>query len=262
MAFDYLPRSRSTKGQTDESPFIIEIAEKTAQRLPRRSAQGPCLCHQQDAAALQGPPRLGAFTKSFLGFKGLGVKLGAMTRLSCVFSGVVAGALALAGPAYADQTDPRLDTLFEELRVGEAIRAEENVARIMEIWADAESDTVDILYERASLSADEGEFDLASTLLDHVVGLAPNFAQGYALRGAVRLADEDRAGAVEDFSKVLELEPRHFEVRTALAELLLAGGDKHDAYDMFQKVLEWNPHDEHARSRARALRRELDGQEI
>jgi hypothetical protein len=31
---------------------------------------------------------------------------------------------------------------------------------------------------------------------------------------------------------------------------------------MFQKALEWNPHDDHARRRARTLRRELDGQEI
>lgn len=170
--------------------------------------------------------------------------------------------LAAHLPAAADQTDPRLDLLFEELRVGDAVRAEENVGRIIEIWSDSSSDTVDLLYARAELSFDNGADDLASALLDHVVGLAPNFAQGYALRGVIRLSQEDRAGAIEDFSKVLELEPRHFLVRTTLAQILLAGGDKLEAYEMFQKVLEWNPHDETARQRARALRRELDGQEI
>lgn len=171
-------------------------------------------------------------------------------------------AFGLSFPAAADQTDPRLDALFEELRVGDAVRAEENVARIIEIWSDSQSDTVDLLYRRAELSAANGAFDLSLALLDHVVGLAPNFAQGYALRGAVRLGGEDRAGAIEDFSKVLELEPRQFEVRATLAELLLAGGEKRDAYEMFQKALEWNPHDEDARSQARILRREIDGQEI
>ena len=170
--------------------------------------------------------------------------------------------LAAAGPAAADQTDPRLDALFEELRVGDAIRAEENISRIIEIWSDSESDTVDLLYARAELSAEAGIFDLSQLLLDHVVGLSPNFAQGYALRGVVRLAQDDRAGAIEDFSRTLELEPRQFEVRSTLAEILLAGGEKVDAYHMFQKVLEWNPHDENARQRARVLRRELDGQEI
>ncbi|MEO1136970.1 MAG: tetratricopeptide repeat protein [Pseudomonadota bacterium] len=171
-------------------------------------------------------------------------------------------ALFVAFPAAADQTDPRLDALFEELRVGDAQRAEENVARIIEIWSDSQSDTVDLLYTRAELAAANGAFDLSLALLDHVTGLAPNFAQGYALRGTVRLTTDDRAGAIEDFSKTLELEPRHFEVRTTLAELLLAGGERRDAYEMFQKALEWNPHDEDARQRARMLRREIDGQEI
>lgn len=181
-----------------------------------------------------------------------------MRSLLCILAGIA----ALTAPAAADQTDPRLDKLFEELRVGDALRAEENVRRIIEIWSDSQSDTSDILYQRAAESADAGVYDLAAALLDHVVGLTPNFAQGYALRGSVRLAQEDREGAIEDFSKVLELEPRQFEVRMALAEILLAGDEKRAAYEMYQKVLEWNPHDEHARQRARALRRDLDGQEI
>jgi predicted Zn-dependent protease len=168
----------------------------------------------------------------------------------------------LAGPAFADQTDPRLDLLFEELRTGEATRAEENVARIIEIWSDSPSDTVDLLYARAQESLAADNEDLALALLDHVVGLAPHFAQGYALRGAVRITGDDQAGAIEDFSKVLELEPRHFEVRTALANILLASNAKREGYEMLQKALEWNPHDENIRRRARALRRELEGQEI
>lgn len=171
--------------------------------------------------------------------------------------------LALAvSPVRADQTDPRLDLLFEELRTGEATRAEENVVRIIEIWSEPSSDTVGLLYTRAEAMAAADNKELALALLDHVVGLSPHFAQGYALRGAVRLTHDDQEGAIADFSKVLELEPRHFEVRTALANILLASGAKREAYEMFQRVLEWNPHDDSVRRRARALRRELDGQEI
>ena len=181
-----------------------------------------------------------------------------MRRPFCIFLIALLAAL----PSAADQTDPRLDGLFEELRVGDAQRAEENVARIIDIWSDSQSDTVDLLFERANLAASNGAFDLSLALLDHVTGLAPNFAQGYALRGTVRLTTEDRAGAVEDFSKVLELEPRQFEVRTALADLLLSGGEDRAAYEMFQKALEWNPHDDYVRQQARTLRRQIDGQEI
>jgi tetratricopeptide (TPR) repeat protein len=177
------------------------------------------------------------------------------------FLAVLAAALGASG-ALADQTDPRLDALFAELRTGDAVDAEETTGRILEIWADAQSDSVDLIYVRALESADAGDLDLALALLDHVVGLAPNFAQGYAMRGTVRLSQDDQPGAIADFSKALELEPRQFEVRIALAEILLANGEKRDAYEMYEKALEWNPHDDHARTRARALRRDLEGQDI
>lgn len=170
--------------------------------------------------------------------------------------------LFLISPASADQTDLRLDLLFEELRTGDAVRAEENIARITEIWETSASDTVNLLYARAQEAQSLGQYDLGLALADHVVGLAPNFAEGYALRGALRLTQSDRPGAIEDFSKALALEPRHFEVRGVLAQILLANGELFDAYEMFQKVLEWNPHDENARRQSRVLRRDIDGQEI
>ncbi len=170
--------------------------------------------------------------------------------------------LALAGPAFADQTDPRLDVLFEELRTGDGRDAEGAVGRIQAIWAASQSDTVDLLFERATVALDAGQFDLAGALLDHAIGLSPSFAQAYALRGAVRLNNENTAGAIEDFTRAVDLETRHFEARIALAEIMLAGGDKRGAYDMLQRALEWNPHEPHARDRARKLREELNGQEI
>ena len=171
-------------------------------------------------------------------------------------------ALAVVTPAAADQTDTRLDQLFEDLRTGAAIDADVTADRIVEIWSDAQSDTVDILYMRALAQADEGNNDLAGALLDHAIGLSPNFMQGYALRGIVRLASLDQEGAIADFSKALELEPRQFEVRIALAEILISNNEHRAAYDMLQKALEWNPHEKHARERASSLRRKIDGQEI
>lgn len=169
---------------------------------------------------------------------------------------------ALSGPALADQTDSRLDALFEELRTGDGRDAEGAVNRIQAIWADSQSDTADLLYERATTAIDAENLDLAAALLDHAIGLAPSFAQGYVLRGAVRLRSDNAAGAIEDFTRAVDLETRHFDARIALAEIMLASGDKRGAYDMLQRALEWNPHEEHARDRARKLREDLNGQEI
>jgi len=171
-------------------------------------------------------------------------------------------AISATVPALADQTDSRLDALFEELRAGNGDNAGSIVERIEEIWRDSQSDTVDVLYVRAEAAADAGAYDLAAALLDHAIGLSPSFAQAYALRGAVRLRNEDQVGSISDFSRTIELEPRQFEAKIALAEIMLAGGDKRGAYDMFQLALEWNPHEEHARDRAKKLRKDLSGQEI
>lgn len=171
-------------------------------------------------------------------------------------------AFCVPSAAVADQTDRRLDALFEELRTGDGGDADALAERIQEIWADSQSDTVDILFDRAVSAADAGNLDLAGALLDHSIGLAPSFAQAYALRGAIRLRSDDQTGSLTDFSRAIELEPRQFDARIALAEIMLAGGDKRGAYAMLQKALEWNPHEEHARERARKLRDQLDGQEI
>jgi tetratricopeptide (TPR) repeat protein len=166
------------------------------------------------------------------------------------------------GPAHADQTDPRLDRLFENLRTGEGEDAETLVAEIQAIWSESQSDTVDLLSARAADAAAAGEKDLAASLLDHAIGLSPSFMQAYALRGSLRVSEGDQPGALSDFYRAIELEPRQFDVRIALGELAAAAGDKRAAYDHFQKALEWNPHEPHARARAASLRSAIDGSEI
>ena len=168
----------------------------------------------------------------------------------------------LPGIAHADQTDPRLDELFDELRTGRAVNVDANVGRIQEIWADAASDTTDLLYLRALDRYNEGDYDTALQLLVYIHSLSPNFMQGYALSGYVRLSIGDQAAALSDFSRVLELEPRHFEVRSTLANLLMAAGETRDAFEMVQSALEWNPHDPDLQRLATQLREDITGQDI
>lgn len=182
-------------------------------------------------------------------------------KLKILLVGFLMGTL-VAGPSLADQTDTRLDELFLELKTGGAINAEDNVNRILEIWSDSQSDTIDLLYTRALGLFHEGKHKEAGLLLTYTRSLSPNFMQAYALSGFLKLTIDDRAGALSDFSRALELEPRQFEVRKALADMLLSAGEKREAYDMIQRSLEWNPHDESMLRLARKLRLELQGQDI
>lgn len=169
--------------------------------------------------------------------------------------------LLLTSAAHADQTDARLPGLFDDLRRSDAVAADEIVGRILDIWSRSQSETADLLYERAFSSATAGDYPLALALCDHVVGLAPSFAQGYALRGVVRARLGDVEGAAADFQDTLRLEPRQFEARVALAEILSAQGRHREAYDALQDALKWNPHDQAALNKARALRELLARQD-
>ena len=164
--------------------------------------------------------------------------------------------------ALADQTDPSLDALFQELRDGTVIDAERTTERIVEIWARPANAVSAVLYERAELAFFGGDLDLAAVLADHMTGLSPNFAQGWVLRGSIDQAAGRLQGAIDAYTRAVELEPRHFLAHAALAEMLSASGNTRAAFDTYQRALEWNPHLEEAREEAARLRRKLTGQEI
>ena len=51
------------------------------------------------------------------------------------------------------------------------------------------------------------EFDKALALLDEAIELQPDFGKAYKIRGGIKLHLNDKAGAAEDLSKSLEVEP-------------------------------------------------------
>ncbi|MCI5047003.1 MAG: hypothetical protein MRY59_05850 [Aquisalinus sp.] len=164
--------------------------------------------------------------------------------------------------SFADQNDPSLDALFQELRDGTALDAEETSQRILEIWSTASSPTVTLLYQRAYEAAMASDMDVARELTAHVTGLAPNFAQGWVLQATVYLNLEQYELAYDGYQKALELEPRHFIATTDLADILKANGEDRAAFDLYQQALKWNPHYAHARRQAAELRESLSGSEI
>ena len=168
----------------------------------------------------------------------------------------------ISGPAFADQTDARLPALFEELRRSTALDAPAIELEISGIWAEPQSGTVAVLTRRALESLEAEDWALAEALMDHAIGVAPSFAEAYALRGFARLRNSDSSGAALDFERAVELEPRHFRARAALSALLLASGELERAFEMAQAALSWNPHDETALQLSRKLHRRIEGQEI
>ncbi|MEO0398744.1 MAG: hypothetical protein AAF224_04900 [Pseudomonadota bacterium] len=178
-----------------------------------------------------------------------------------VFMFVVVIAFGLA-PARADQRDPRLDGLFQVLKTASPLDAPAVRRQIADIWADAPSDTVDLLIDRAETMIEDGDDAAAATLLNAVVDLAPHFAHGYALRGGLNLALAETEKARADLERAIALEPRHFQARLALAALLARSDDTEAAYDMLRATLLIDPQNASAMERMQKLQPEIDSQEI
>jgi lipoprotein NlpI len=67
---------------------------------------------------------------------------------------------------------------------------------------------------------------------------------------------------VRDIERTLALEPRHFGAVSGMGLIFLSRGDKVGALQAFTRVLEINPHATGAREQVRRLNEVLDGQGI
>ena len=164
-------------------------------------------------------------------------------------------------PARADQLDPALEELFDQLRRGEG-EVESLQFDIQAAWLRAPEAGIGILVNRTIEALEAEDAATAGVLIDHVTGLAPHYAEGWMLKGHLALLGDDRVAAELAFGKVVALEPRQFLALEKLGDLALLSGDEERAHKRYREALDWNPHLEQVRERADRLRAALGGQEI
>jgi tetratricopeptide (TPR) repeat protein len=149
--------------------------------------------------------------------------------------------LVLCSPAIvADQTDDRLEGLFEMLR--DSQDAEELIeveANIWEIW-----------------------YAAAETIYASVIEQAPTFSEGWNRRATVRFYQRDYDGSLHDIEQTLKLEPRHFGAIWGLGMILGVQQDYERAIIAFEKLLEIKPNASDARPRIELLKQELARQSV
>ena len=167
----------------------------------------------------------------------------------------------LAAPG--DDSDRELDELFRRLAVAEAAgEAEVIEQRILRTWARSGSPTVDLLMARASEAIDDTDFGLAHELLETVVTLAPDYAEGWNRRATLYYLIDEFHLSIADISRVLVLEPRHFGALSGLGLILSEIGEEKQALEAYRRALDIHPFLSGARKAADELAPDIDGQEI
>ncbi len=173
-------------------------------------------------------------------------------------------AILLAAPAAtADQTDPRLDALFRELRETDSAVAAANAEReIWSIWLEVDEPAAARAVARGVRFLQLSRLDAAEAAFTRTIEAAPDFAEGWNKRATVRFLKGDAAGSLRDIRRTLELEPRHFGALSGLATILERRGREARALASYEAALDLNPHLDHVRARVRRLRRAVEGDPI
>lgn len=180
-----------------------------------------------------------------------------MTVLAAGIAACLAGA-----PAGADQTDPDLNALFEQLqRTTDAADAEAIQQQIWTRWIDTDKPDRGGLMAAGILSMSSGRLRDALAAFNALSEMAPDYAEAWNKRATVRFMLGDLAGSVEDIERTLKLEPRHFGALSGLGMILTDIEQYEGAIKAYERALAVNPFSTGARQQIELLRRKLKDKE-
>jgi len=163
----------------------------------------------------------------------------------------------------ADQTDPRLKGLFENLRTAASPEAAADVeSQIWGIWAKSGDASLDQVFEVGSRAMAIGDTNTALKIFDAIVQKAPNFAEGWNKRATIYYMMGNYEASLADIDRTLELEPHHFGALAGLG-LVNIGLDRDEAaLDAFERVLKVDPQSESAKVNIEIVKQRIKDKSI
>ncbi len=165
--------------------------------------------------------------------------------------------------AVADQTDDRLDPLFDALRSSQdALELVEVEAAIWDIWYQSGDEQVDAMMREAAELVRQGNLAEAEAIYTRITERLPQFSEGWNRRATVRYYQRDYDGSLADIRVTLNLEPRHFGAIWGLGMILGLQRDFERAIIAFERLLEIKPNASDARPRIELLKQELAKQAV
>lgn len=171
--------------------------------------------------------------------------------------------------AMAPRPDPAalrqraLDELFKQLRGATDPQAARDVAQSIErVWLQSQSDTANLLMQRALLSIRSQNYPVALSLLDKILDLEPGWAEAWNQRATIRFLTDDPDGSMADIDQVIKLEPRHFGALAGMGMILQRAGFDKRALEVFNKSLEIYPEQPDVKETVEKLTLDVEGRDL
>ncbi|MFT5396046.1 MAG: tetratricopeptide (TPR) repeat protein [Gammaproteobacteria bacterium] len=142
----------------------------------------------------------------------------------------------------ADQTDPRLDKLFFNLKINADLASSQQLTSdIWSIWSEHNKKEINILFNDGENAMYKKEYEAALKSFNKIVELTPNFAEGWNKRATVYFLMGDYHASLADIEKTLRLEPRHFGALSGRGQCYFELQKFESALNAFEAALEVNP---------------------
>ena len=166
-------------------------------------------------------------------------------------------------PTNEAQRAKVLDALYARLKAADDHDDAKGVAVAIErVWLRSGSDTADLLMARATAAMAGHDMKTAEALLDSIVALEPDWAEGWNKRAMLRFNGDNIDGAMSDLEHVLKIEPRHFVALAGLGAILQKSGLDKRALDAYRRALDVYPQQPDIRKSVEKLRIEVEGRDI
>lgn len=166
-------------------------------------------------------------------------------------------------PKTPAEREKALSDLYAMLATADTEESAKAIAEGIErIWLSSGSPTIDLLMERAAKAVAEKKLALGIKLLDHVVELAPDYAEAWNRRAYAHFLNEDVERAMGDLRRTLALDGHHFKALDGLSQILREIGQKKASLTALRELLEVHPFWPGAKQQLDELEREVEGQGI
>jgi len=155
-----------------------------------------------------------------------------------------------------------LDKLFERLAAAKSAEEAKGVANLIQRrWARSGSDTADLLMGRAQQALKSKEYPVAVELLDRVIALQPEWAEGWNQRANALYLNGDPIRSLLDIGETLRREPRHFGAMAGLGVIMRMQGEDRKAMVAYRRALALHPFLESIKEAIESLAFEVDGRD-
>jgi tetratricopeptide (TPR) repeat protein len=170
---------------------------------------------------------------------------------------------AAPAPKPPQDRETMLSELYAHLAQAQDAEQAAPIAKTIEgLWAFNDSPTISLLMARAAKAITDQNPALALKLLDAVVELSPDYAEGWSRRAFVYYMQSDTEHAAGDLRRALALDPNHYKSLEGLAHILRDSGQKKSALGAYQQLLRIYPFLPGAKDAAKDLSLEVEGQGI